>query len=37
MNFTGVRRGEEVHFEGGSAALPGVQFTDRPDPISNDY
>jgi hypothetical protein len=27
MNFTGTYRGEEVHFEGGSAALPGVQFT----------
>jgi hypothetical protein len=27
MNFTGTYRGEEVHFEGGSAALPGVRFT----------
>ena len=24
MNFTGAPRGEEIHFEGGSAALPGV-------------
>ena len=31
LNFTGVRRGEEVHFEGGSAALPGVPVHDRPD------
>ena len=27
MNFTGTCQGEEVHFEGGSAALPGVRFT----------
>jgi len=27
MNFTGTYQGEEVHFEGGSAALPGVRFT----------
>ena len=27
MHFTGVHRGEEVHFEGGSADLPGVRFT----------
>jgi hypothetical protein len=27
MSFTGIYRGEEVHFEGGSAALPGVRFT----------
>jgi len=27
MNFTGTYRGDEVHFEGGSAALPGVRFT----------
>jgi len=26
MNFTGAPRGEEIHFEGGSAALPGVHF-----------
>jgi hypothetical protein len=26
LNFTGVPRGEEIHFEGGSAALPGVRF-----------
>jgi hypothetical protein len=27
MNFTGTYQGDEVHFEGGSAALPGVRFT----------
>ena len=27
MNFTGTYQGEEIHFEGGSAALPGVRFT----------
>ena len=27
MNFTGTYHGDEVHFEGGSAALPGVRFT----------
>ncbi len=27
MNFTGKYQGEEVHFEGGSAGLPGVRFT----------
>ena len=26
LNYTGVRCGEEIHFEGGSAALPGVHF-----------
>jgi hypothetical protein len=26
LNYTGVRRGEEIHFEGGSAALPGFRF-----------
>ena len=26
LNFTGVPHGEEIHFEGGSAALPGVRF-----------
>jgi hypothetical protein len=35
MNFTGVRRGEEVHFEGGSAALPGVRFATVLTPISD--
>ena len=35
MNFTGVRRGEEVHFEGGSAALPGVRFTTVLTPIND--
>ena len=28
MNFTGVRRGEEVHFEGGSAAFAGSPVHD---------
>ena len=27
MNFTGTYQGEEVHFEGGSAALPDARFT----------
>jgi hypothetical protein len=35
MNFTGVRRGEEVHFEGGAAALPGVRFTTVLTPIND--
>jgi hypothetical protein len=35
MSFTGVRRGEEVHFEGGSAALPGVRFTTVLTPIND--
>jgi len=35
MNFTGVRRGEEVHFEGGSGALPGVRFTTVLSPIDD--
>jgi hypothetical protein len=35
MNFTGVRQGEEVHFEGGSTALPGVQFTTVLTPIND--
>jgi hypothetical protein len=26
LRFTGVPRGEEIHFEGNSAALPGVRF-----------
>ena len=26
LQFSGVPRGEEIHFEGGSAALPGVRF-----------
>lgn len=33
MNFTGKPRGEEIHFEGGSAALPGVHFTTVLTPI----
>jgi hypothetical protein len=35
MNFKGVRRGDEVHFEGGSAALPGVRFTTVLTPIND--
>ena len=35
MNFTGVRRGEEVHFEGGSPALPGIRFTTVLTPIND--
>jgi hypothetical protein len=35
MNFTGVRRGEEVHFEGGSAALPGAHFKTVLTPIDD--
>ena len=35
MNFTGAPRGEEVHFEGGSAALPGVRFTTVLTPIND--
>ena len=26
LSFTGTRRGEQIHFEGGSAALPGFRF-----------
>ena len=32
---TGVRRGEEIRFEGGSAALPGVRFTTVLTPIND--
>jgi hypothetical protein len=35
MNFTGVRRGEEVHFEGGSKALPRVRFATVLIPIND--
>jgi hypothetical protein len=35
MNFTGAPRGEEIHFEGGSAALPGVHFTTILSPIDD--
>jgi hypothetical protein len=35
MNFTGVHRGEEVHFEGGSAALPGVRFKTVLSPLND--
>jgi hypothetical protein len=35
MNLTGAQRGEEVHFEGGSAALPGVRFATVLTPISD--
>jgi hypothetical protein len=35
LNYTGVRRGEEIHFEGGSAALPGVRFTTVLTPIND--
>jgi hypothetical protein len=35
MNFTGVRRGEEVHFEGSTAGLPGVRFATVLTPIND--
>ena len=35
MNFTGAHRGEEIHFEGGSAALPGVRFKTVLTPIND--
>ena len=35
LNYTGVRRGEEIHFEGGSAALPGLLFTIVLTPIND--
>jgi hypothetical protein len=35
MSFKGVRQGEEVHFEGGSTALPGVRFTTVLIPIND--
>ena len=35
MNFTGAPRGEEIHFEGGSVALPGVHFTTILSPIDD--
>ncbi|OCK59490.1 hypothetical protein [Bradyrhizobium sp. LMTR 3] len=35
MNFRGVLRGEEFHFEGGSVALPGIHFTTVLSPIDD--
>src|SRR4029079_19020851 len=35
LSYTGVRRGEEIHFEGGSAALPGVRFNTVLRPIND--
>ena len=35
LNYTGVRCGEEIHFEGGSPALPGVRFTTVLTPIND--
>jgi hypothetical protein len=35
MSFTGAPRGEEIHFEGGSAAMPGVHFTTILSPIDD--
>ncbi|XIA62625.1 GrlR family regulatory protein [Bradyrhizobium sp. TZ2] len=35
MNFNGVQRGEEIHFEGSSAALPGVRFATVLTPIND--
>ena len=35
MNFNGAHRGEEIHFEGSSAALPGVRFATVLTPIND--
>jgi hypothetical protein len=35
LNYTGVRRGEEIHFEGGSEALPGFRFQTVLTPIND--
>ena len=35
LKYTGVRRGEEIHFEGGSAALPGFRFQTVLTPIND--
>ena len=35
LNFTGVPRGEEIHFEGGSAALPDFRFQTVLTPIND--
>jgi len=35
LNYTGVRCGEEIHFEGGSAALPGLRFKTVLSPIND--
>ena len=34
--FHGVRAESEVHFEGGSAALPGIRFTTVAEPTNDD-
>ncbi|WKA25854.1 hypothetical protein [Bradyrhizobium roseum] len=36
LNYTGARRGDEIHFEGGSAALPGLRFNTVLTPINDD-
>ncbi len=36
MIFKGGRRGKEVHFEGGTAGLPGIRFTTVLTPIDDD-
>ncbi|MCA1452243.1 hypothetical protein I6F35_03300 [Bradyrhizobium sp. BRP22] len=35
MTFKGARRGEDVHFEGGTVALPGIVFTAILTPIND--
>jgi hypothetical protein len=35
MQFSGVQRGEEFHFEGGTPALPGIVFTSVLTPIND--
>jgi hypothetical protein len=35
LNYTGVRRGEEIHFEGGSMALPDFRFQTVLTPIND--
>ena len=35
LNYTGVRCGEEIHFEGGSVALPGLRFKTVLSPIND--
>ena len=35
MTFRGVHKGDEVHFEGGTVALPGIVFTSVLTPIND--
>ena len=35
LTYTGARRGDEIHFEGGSAALPGFRFNTVLTPIND--